>query len=109
MSSLELYQRASLSARINNADDKADELIQAAFDPATPDYLRAELQQVLYSTFDEMYPDLKPTGCDDNGVPHYSVIDIADALGINPKQVQETATELFGECSAPVDISHILQ
>lgn len=109
MSSLELYQRAALSARINNADDKADELIHAAFDPATPDYLRAELQQMLHSTVAEMFPDLKPTVCDDNGDPYYSVVDIAKALGISPEEVQETAAEMFGECRTPPDSINTLQ
>ncbi|OPX54135.1 hypothetical protein SAMN02745127_03112 [Oceanospirillum multiglobuliferum] len=109
MSSLELYQRAALSARINSADDKADELIKAAYDPATPDYLRAELQEILHSTFDELYPNLKPTGCDDSGKAYYSVIDIAKALGISPEQVEQTATEMFGECLTPSNEINTLQ
>ena len=109
MSYLEQIQRAALSARINNADDTADELIKAAFDPATPDYLRAELQEILRSTFDEMFPNLKPSGCDDDGKVYYSVADIADALGIAPEQVQETATELFGNSQPQPGKVHTLQ
>ena len=109
MSYLEQIQRAALSARINSADDKADELIKAAFDPATPDYLRAELQEILNSTFAEMFPNLKPSGCDDDGKIYYSVSDIADALGITPEQVQKTATEVFGDCLTSSDRIHTLQ
>ena len=94
MSSLELYQRAALADRINNAEDPADELINAAFDNTTPDYLRAELQELIQEGFDECFPDLKPSGCDVNGVPLYHVNDIAGALGIPPEEVREVANNL---------------
>ncbi len=94
MSSLELYQRAALAERINSAEDPADELINAAFDPETPDYLRAELQALLQEGFDECFPDLKPSGCDESGVLFYHVDDIARALDIPAEEVRETAENL---------------
>ena len=93
-------QRDNLFFRLSGSDDYAEELIKAAFDPAVPDYLRAELIEILSECISECFPELKPSDYDANNLPIYATKEIARTLGESQDSVHAAMTNLTSmDCS----------
>jgi len=93
-------QRDDLLFRLSGSDDYAEELIKAAFDPTVPDYLRAEMIEILSECISECFPELKPRGYDANNLPVYATEEIARTLGVPQDSVHAVIANLTSmDCS----------
>lgn len=70
-----------------------DAMISRAYDQQHPPFLRLPILETLREGFNEHFPELKPTGYDDQGEPVYSLADIAHALEVSEAELLQHADQ----------------
>lgn len=75
------------------APNDADEMISRAYDEQHPPFLRLPILETLREGFNEHFPELKPTGYDDQGQAVYALADIAQALDVPEDELLDHAEQ----------------
>ena len=65
-----------------------------------PPAIKQILLQASASAASQSFPDLKPAGFNEDGDPHYDLVDLAEALGADPEILHRSLTNLEEEAES---------
>jgi|25BtaG_2_1085352.scaffolds.fasta_scaffold00029_46 hypothetical protein len=91
LASVEQKARQAFFGGVERGD--TDEMIYRAYDEQHPMFLRGPILETLQEGMETFFPDLKPTGVDDDGKTAYRLDHIAKALGATEEELLALAKE----------------
>lgn len=86
LESIEQKARRAFFGSISHPED-AEGMMQAAYDEQHPMFLRGPILETMREGFKEFFPDLRPSGVDEEGRQLFNLADIAVALGASEEDL----------------------